>query len=308
MKGKAFSTVALLAILAGPGWGQNIANQSAPWATISTDTRASAMGGAIVAVTDDTGALEANPAGLGLLSGPLVDLSHCFWIEGLTLEHAAFGDKASDMGYAVEANYFNLGQVQEFSVGPSGPAANGTLNPQAMSLLAGGGIGLGQGFYAGAAAEWLGQELISSWDSAFLANLGALYRSPSGFSAGLAVLNLGQNLDGYSLPLQISTGAAYSVPNVFPTNGSPDSASFSGEWDYYPNSSLSNFGLGCEYWYEQKLALRGGYHFADYGQTDEVHGLTLGIGLKLSKIEFSYAWVTLGTLGISNQFALSFAL
>ena len=295
--------------LAGSVLAGSLGSQSAVWMRIPVDARSSAMADSLSAATDDTGALGINPAGLALVKKPTMAFSHSFWAEDLTLEHAAYGDSLGGVGFAVGGSYFNFGSVDQFSVASGSPVANGTFTPQAMAFSAGGGFELSKSFFAGAAANWLGQNISNAWDSAFSANLGLLYQNESGFSAGAALLNAGQMLAGFSLPLQCSLGAAYRLPL---TGVSPDltdhSATLCGQWDYLPDSSLSSLNFGGEYWYHQLIALRAGYRFSAYGSTEGLHGLTAGAGFKLSGFELSYALVTLGSLGNSNQVSLSLQL
>jgi len=294
---------------AGSALAGSLGSQSAVWMRIPVDARSSALADSLSASTDDTGALGINPAGLALVRKPTMTFSHGFWAQDLTLEHAAYGDSLGGVGFAVGGSYFNFGSVDQFSVGPGGPVANGVFTPQAMAFSVGGGLEISKGFFTGVAANWMGQNISNDWDSAFSANLGLLYQNESGFSAGAALLNAGQKMADFSLPLQCSIGVAYS----FHLAGiSPDlndhSATLCGQWDYLPDSSLSSLNFGGEYWYHQLIALRAGYRFSAYGNTEGLHGLTAGAGFKLSGFELSYALVTLGSLGNSNQVSLSLQL
>jgi len=283
--------------------------QSASWMRIPVDVRSSAMAGSLSAAVDDADALNINPAGLALMRGTSLSFSHSFWAQDLSLEHAAFGYSTNGVGLAASGNYLDFGAIDQFSVGSSGLVSDGTFTPQALDFSFGGALKMGNGIYLGVAANWTGQNLSNSWDSAISGNLGILYRNEGGFSAAAALLNAGQTLENYSLPLQVSAGAAFSSPlSRFSPDLTDHSVTIAGQWDYLPNSSFSSFSIGGEYWYRQFLAVRAGYRFSDYGTTDGLHGLTLGAGARLSNFELSYALVTLGSLGNSNQLSVSFNL
>jgi len=292
---------------AGVVSAQNVGSQSASWLRIPTDARNSALGGALVAVADDTGSLAVNPAGLAMVTGSALSFSHSFWAQDLSLEHGAFGTSVNGIGLAGSANYLNFGAFDQYEIGPSGLVANGSFTPQALAFSAGGGVQIVKGVYAGAAVNWAGQNLTGSFDSAFSGNLGLLYRHESGFSMGAALLNAGQALEGFTLPLQVSAGAAFQKDLGLGPAGE-HSILAAGQWDYLPNSALSSFSFGGEYWYQQRLALRAGYRLSSYGNSDGLRGFSAGAGFRFSQLEISYALITLGSLGNSHQISLSFRL
>src|ERR1700747_3171369 len=94
------ATLALGTALAGNLFAGDLGSQSALWTRIPTDIRSAAMGSALVALSDDTGALALNPAGLGLEKNAQLSLSHSFWAQDVSLEHAAIGENLGGVGFA----------------------------------------------------------------------------------------------------------------------------------------------------------------------------------------------------------------
>lgn len=286
------------------------------WLKIPTSANAAAMGGAYAAVAYNVDALGINPAGLaGIRSGEIVFLQS-FWAQDLTLEYLAYGQSLSrNTGLALAANYMNFGSVDKILIGSNGtPVANGTYSPMALDISAGLGSLVAGGLQVGGTVKFLMQNIQTSSSATAAVDLGVLCKlSKSGFSLAAVMNNWGGTLDTDSLPLQLTLGAAFQTAlgnQVFKYGKSKK---------FYPthyltlstdgnlalgDTSLSNYRVGAEYWYNQLVALRAGYRFAPYGDLAGVRGLAFGAGLRLQRWELSYALTTQGDMGATHQISL----
>ena len=308
MRKELMGAVLALGMLPGVS-GAATGSDASAWIRIPTDIRSAAMGGASAALFEQADSLAGNPAGLGFLEGESLSLSQSFWIQGLSMEHGLFAAPAGSLGLAFGGDYLNFGSVDAISVGPGGPIQTGTITPSALDVAGGIGLSLPEGFGAGASLKFIGQSLANDWSSTVAVNLGMMYKSPFGLSAGVAFSNMGPSLDGFDLPFEVTAGAACNMklsPDMGGARGADHEMTMAGEWDGLPNSGLSSWGLGAEYWYRHIVGLRAGYRFADYGESDGLHGLSFGAGLRLEGLELSYAMTTLGSLGNTNQISLAF--
>src|SRR5690242_1131528 len=89
---------------------------SGGWLGLPSSVRAAGLGGAYVAVSDDVGAMNINPAGLAQLKGNQVSFMHNGWIEGLIEEQGRFSFDLGGATLAIGAGYFNGGDVDRITL------------------------------------------------------------------------------------------------------------------------------------------------------------------------------------------------
>ena len=295
----------ILAVFSGPGTSVGSSSPvAASWLGIPTSARQAALSGALGALTGDIDALGTNPAGLASLSGIQISALHNLWAQSLTAEHLAIGQGFGNYGLALGGDFVNFGTVQLYNVGSSGPLANGTFNPTGLNLYGGAGLELPGGVALGADAKFIQDNLQSNVsNSALAADLGLRYHpSPKGPSIGAALLNLGTQLLGTTLPTCLDLSGAYGFDLA--QNHSLNLA-LDGKWSL-EDSNGSTASLAGEYWYRDTLALRAGYRLAGYGTLQGLAGLSAGVGVKLRDLDLSYALTTLGDMGTGHQISLSY--
>src|SRR5258708_3460236 len=78
-----------------PDGFQTAGTAGADFLKIIPSTRASGMGGALVAFSDDLSSLDLNPAGLAMLSGPVATASHLSYFQSINMEYLALGSPFS---------------------------------------------------------------------------------------------------------------------------------------------------------------------------------------------------------------------
>jgi hypothetical protein len=279
-------------------------SQAAPWLKLPNAARASAMGEAEAALADDVNTLSVNPAGLPTLKGQEVALMHHAYVLDTSMEHLAWGMKVGEaMGIAAGFDYLNFGSVERYSYNSASNALEktGTFNPSSYALN----VAYGQAFgsvSAGLNAKLVSQSLDgSSSASAFGADLGLLWRQAptEGVSAGLAIQNLGTQLEGANLPLNVKAGAAWRMA----LRGGADRLSLALDGNVpSADTGATSFSLGGEYAGASFWALRAGYKAAGNGGAG---GFTAGAGLSYNVFGVDYAWLNQGALGSTNQVSLA---
>jgi hypothetical protein len=99
-------------VLHGAGFSsQAVGTAGSSFLRIGSGARAAAMGGAYSAVADDAGAVYWNPAGLALLQGRSLQLSHSGDQDGVNLENVAFGAQAGRLGFGGALSYRDVGSI-----------------------------------------------------------------------------------------------------------------------------------------------------------------------------------------------------
>lgn len=274
------------------------------WLKMPVSARDAAMGEVLAAAPEDVDALAINPAGLGLGAGGL-SLSQNFWVQGLSLTHAVYRRTLSDHdGFSLSADYLNFGNIPIYTVTGSVVSANGSESPLGLNLSGGYGLALGEGWQFGLAAHLIYDNIQPNFPGSTLAvDGGVLYQFQTlPISLAVVVTDLGSNLDGFSLPLQFKTAAAYRLGNERSVHALTLAAQ--GDWSLI-NAALSSGGMGAEYWYRNLIAVRAGYRFTESGTVSGLTGFSFGVGVRYLDWQLDYAMATMGDFGTSNQIALS---
>jgi hypothetical protein len=238
-----------------------------------------------------------NPAGLSQLKGQQIAFMHHAYVLDSAIEHLAYGLQLMDkLGLALSVDYLNFGTVNKYLVDSSSNqlVSAGSFNPSGYHVDLGAAYGFGS-LSTGVNLKMLGQTFDGSASSTFAGDLGALWKSESGFSLGAALQNLGGQLDGANLPLAVRAGAAYALG----VNAGKDAVTLAADASVpSADSSATAFGAGLEYSAMKTYALRAGYKVTGNGGAS---GLSLGAGLGYKFARIDYAFNSVGALGNSNQ-------
>ena len=173
-----------------------------------------------------------------------------------------------------------------------------TINPYSIGGSIGYGISFG-GISAGAAFKIINQSTGNTSNAAFAGDAGVLYKTGI-FAAGASLQNIGSG-NGYSLPLNIKAGVAV---KALDTQQHGLLVALDTQYLFKDAFSLS---AGAEYVYSGILALRLGYKLG-FGQSnlEGLKGISGGIGVRYSNVNFDYAIVPYGDLGTTHRVTLSY--
>jgi opacity protein-like surface antigen len=182
--------------------------------------------------------------------------------------------------------------------------SSGEYSPEESSIGLGYAYRLSDKTAISATINYISSDLADAYDAnTFSIDLG-FKSSYKNISYGLMVRNLGPELDfgDYSVELPTSLTAGISYSKLLAMNhkftASSDASYISTADD---ESGFAN-GLGLEYQYKERLALRTGYY-----HVDDAIGLdyfSLGCGTKLGGFSFDFAWL-LSNNDLKNDYSLS---
>ena len=267
------------------------------WMNLPGSARSQAVAQASSSLADDINSILINPAGLGRLKNPQVMLSQNYWIEGSSMQYAAFGMPVfKSAGMALGVRYANFGIIDRISVSPSGfLKQEGTIRPYGMAVDLSWGQAFGKSLHLGLATNIAFQKLDTSRAAGILATLGGLWKVPeTPITIGAVLENVGSDLGGAS-PVNIRLGGKYSVDL--------ESLGLRGKLNLLPEANFvvrdrenPVVSLGAEYWAVNILALRAGYQL---GNKVAPKGLAVGLGLRYQWIGLDYAFNTAAN-GFSN--------
>ena len=274
---------------------------AAAWLNLPTSARAAGMGDAFGAMGEDLTTFEFNPAGLVQLDVPQILLTHNNWIQGVALEHFSIGMPLdSGSGIALSFDYLNLGSVDSYFLFGNTPVPNGSFNPDGYKIGLGYGLALNGNFDAGLVVKYFQQNIDTSYgelagDFGLMAH-GLIPR----MSLGLSVENIGDQLQGSSLPVEFKAALAYKT-DPFQLNAF--NLALDANFDL-AQTEAAVINAGVEYWYDGTLALRAGDQISEGQLATGLDGLSLGAGVNLGDFELDYAFVNNGYLGNANLVSL----
>jgi hypothetical protein len=299
---------------------------AAEFLKIGVGPRATGMGSAFVAVSDDASALYWNPAGIAGLEKHEVFISHSRWIGDLDFNYAGavfHFNKIGNVGFSltmlsvpemlVRTELFQEGTGETFD------AADLSAGISYAGMV-------GDRFSIGGTVKFIQQRIWHTKAHAFAIDLGTKYRTDffGGLVIGATITNFGTDLqmEGRDLrtfvdPDPTSDGNNDQVPVNFETD----------TWDLplnfqfgiafrpvntrmhtvliaidalHPSSNYESLNAGMEYGFQDRVFLRAGYESL-FLEDSEV-GLNAGLGVHQVLFDgvlakFSYGYKAVGRLG-----------
>lgn len=290
---------------------------AAEFLTIPVGARATALGGAFVAIADDATAIYWNPGGLSRMKDNEVTFTHSRWLIDTNLEWFSIAVKLTDND-AIGLSFYQLdyGEEEVTTVyQPEGTNEMWTAVDLCIGVLYS--RNLTDRFSFGGSVKYIQQKIWNEKANAFAFDVGLLfYTELTGFRIGMSLSNFGTNLklkgkdllfpydideshtgnnanitgkletDAWELPLTFRVGAAYDIFNV-------DNVQLILASDVVvPNNQNTNLNIGSEFLWNELLSLRGGYY--SLFKKDAVEGVTVGIGVNYEldswkvKLDFGY--------------------
>ncbi|MFA6583655.1 MAG: PorV/PorQ family protein [Elusimicrobiaceae bacterium] len=282
--------------VSSPVFSSGEGTSAAKFLKADTGARASAMGGAFTAVSDDSDAINYNPAGLAGLKASQAMLTHNEWLSGFKQENLSFARPVRHGAFGIGLTYFHSGGIDETDM--SGSYTGGSFDQTDMALTAGYGFRASRNLFLGFSGKAIRESLAGHSATGFAADGGALY-TMSNLRLGASVRNVGSSIklyeDAFPLPLTIRGGAAYNF----------------GGWLVSAEAEKPRDGkmalkagteLVMDFMSENAFSLRAGYVSGRDENTGP--GFTGGVGIRFSKLMFDYAFSPFGDLGNSHRFSL----
>jgi len=281
------------AFASGPG------TTAASFLKIPVGARETALGGALTAAADNSGAVYYNPAGLGLLARPEFSFSYNKYVEGVSQQWLAAAYPYGPGAFGFGLNYLNAGSFDSYD-----NSNNRTGSVSAYDLAAylsyGGRIEPGyaavRSILYGASVKYISEKLDTEKAAGYGLDLGFIViPRVKNLKFGLGFDNPASSRikfidEGAKLPFKVKTGIAYAV--------APDSPVSSVLFLFdliFPGDGARYAALGIENLLYRTFSLRAGY--SSFG--DLSNGMNFGLGVNL-------AAYTGADLGIDYSFGSSY--
>ncbi|MBD3334020.1 MAG: PorV/PorQ family protein [Candidatus Eisenbacteria bacterium] len=318
MKRLIYSLCALALAAGGPAAAQSKTGTAiAQFLGIEPSARLSAMGNTGVAVFDGIEAVYYNPAALGSIARPTLQLTHSEWFAGIDYEYAALAYPLREIGTLFgSVTALNSGEIDVRTVDqPLGTGERYTVGDLALGL--GFGRRITHRFAVGGQINYVHERIWHTTSNLMTFNLGTVYTFPlSGLKIASSLSNVGtqgrftgrelaiqfdlnpdvhgdnsalpgeQLTDDFPVPLLFRVGAS------LPVELSEASRLLVALDAFHPSDNTESISFGGEWTYREALSLRAGYQ--DLFEEDAELGPTLGVGfqsdLGQNRFHFNYAW------------------
>jgi hypothetical protein len=268
---------------------------------IDTSARATALGGAYTAVSDDATSLRYNPAGLSRAQKRELSATHSEWLLGSRFDFIGYAQPTSHGTFGLGITRLAVGTIEGRD---SQRQLSSDFKASDMAYALGYGRGVddlipGGKTHLGASVKYIDSKIGSDSASTLALDLGALQRfSARPLDLGVSVLNIGNGIKFLDqtdpLPLTLSLGAAYSL-----------SVALKLALDVRQNipDERTGVGMGAEYTVFSSFALRAGYASSS-GADSSLGGLSGGFGLRLADYSADYTFTPFGALGNVQRISL----
>ena len=312
MKRTVFMGIVLLALVPGIVLGatkpfEKVGTYAAQFLKIGVSARASGMGNAFTAVSNDATAIYWNPAGMVELTRTQVTLNSVVWPADIDIYFvgAVFTTPYFPGTFGISARALTMDPQEERTI----------YMPQGTKRFFDAGdmsFGLSYAMYftdrfsAGITAHFIHMGLADKSVETLAFDFGLIYRiGIQGMKLGMMIQSLGAEVD--------FDDRAAKMPTLFRVGLSVDAYRrgahallASGEFSH-PADNKERMNVGMEYVFNQFFYMRGGYNISY-----DTEGLAWGLGFRIdtsqtSDIGLDYAWEDLGFMGSAHRVTVNFS-
>ncbi|MBU0710821.1 PorV/PorQ family protein [bacterium] len=313
-------------------WAQDkVGTSAAAFLHIPVGARASAMGGAFVAIANNSTATYWNPGGLSRVKQNEFTVNHMKWLVGSEKYFISAVYKVGNGAVGVSLNQLDYGEEEITTVtNPEGTGERWGARDMAVGLSYA--ANLTDRFSIGGTMKYISQEIWHEHSDAYAVDVGLLFISQiKNIRIGMNIANFGgeMQMTGKDLmqPVDVDPGNAGNNENItalFQTKQWPLPLIFSvglaadpisnafGRWTVavdalHPNNNNSYLNIGTEFSWKETLLLRAGYSSLFKSNAEE--GLTLGFGVaqRLNNIYFGvdYSYIDMKRFDGLSKYSIS---
>ena len=253
------------------------------------------MGGAFTAVADDINSAWWNPAGLAVLEKQQVSLSHNQWFSDISRQAVSFAYPVSHGVFCAGIQYLHMGDIEGYDIDGTGdPLRINNFTCRDTCGVLSYARTVRTGVSAGASIKVIEEQLEREQSAGFAVDMGAVYRTGGGISAGLSVRNAGT----MSRVASVTESLPYTVNAGISGRLMDGKLLLSIDADK-PADRGYGYSVGTEFKMD-RILLRAGYN----PQNDFDSGFSFGLGAGFGQWSVDYAYVPYGELGGTHRISL----
>ncbi|MBD3217588.1 MAG: PorV/PorQ family protein [candidate division Zixibacteria bacterium] len=268
---------------------------------IGIGSRASSLGGAFMAISDDATAPFWNPSGLSSIGTVEFQFGYSSWYQDISVNYlGAVIPVTSKLSTGIGVTYVDYGSFQGYTRDdvPTGDFS-GHNAVFSLSLA----YQVSRNLSLGLTGKGITEKIEESSASGVAFDVGAIFNTGI-FSFGLAAKNVGSGLkyeyENAPLPTKLAAGIGVKTFD--------GRLRFAGDINI-PKDGLVSLHQGVEYLYMKTIFLRGGYvHNFSKAVSSERNGLVYGFGLNILAGSIDYSYIPNDNLGGIHKVDLSLRL
>ena len=317
-----------------------VGQTGAQFLKIDASARAVGMGSAYIMLGRDASAVFYNPACLDLMEQKYDFFANrTQWVADISYYHMSLAGKLpNNMGtVALSSIFADYGYIEGTlpvakSINPKGYIETGDIDCGSYAFGLTYSKQINSKFTIGGQLKYIGQNLGWTYDEkessgngtvlnddkinnsfGFAYDFGTIYYPGwKSFRFGMSIRNFSQEFDfdvgypgseenegRYELPLTFIMGAAIDLMDFVKISNQSLILAIDA---IHPRDYTERMHIGAEYWYNDKVALRGGYKF----NYDE-ESITFGGGIKIMGVKVDYAYSALKTFDSVNRFSIGYS-
>jgi len=276
------------------------AGTTASFLKLGAGARATGLGGAFTAVSDDINALSYNPAGLANLERSEMGFTRAELVEGVSYNFLGYSRPVAKGNIGLGVNYLSQSSMEGRGVNREVTGKFGASDT-AINLAYGRPLtartGLGVNF------KYITSHIAGESANGWAVDAGCQYKAPvKGLSLGVAMQNLGPKMkfmdEGSSLPLAAKAGIGYAVlGNIL----------LSFDVNRQINEKKTVFSFGSEYIVFNSFSMRAGYLKSAVSSGNglvDAGGFKAGFGFRFRSFNLDYAVTPFGDIGKAHRISL----
>ncbi len=289
-------------MIAGNILAQTAGESGLSFLKIGFGARNIALGDIGVVSADGVSALNYNPALLRNYKSPQFILTHTEVMQDVRSELFGASFKMFGLPFAFGLNATTVSDI-EIRTQPGEAISTFNVSYYFGSLSTG--FKLYENLSAGITFKYLVENIYTDEASGYGFDFGLHYNDLiENLNLGFSIRNLGSmsalRNESTKLPVDLRFGADYSIP----VESIQSQIYLGAGFQKYASSDENHFNLGGEFFYDELIAVRLGYITGF-----ESKGMSFGLGLRLNKFDFDYAFVPLQyELGSSHIISIRFTL
>lgn len=262
---------------------------------IPIGAKATGLGSAFTAISNDITAIYYNPAGLVQLNKKEISITHTEWIANSKFDFIGYAQPSTNQTIGLGLTYLSYGEIEAYN---KNRQQIGTFSAQDLAITTSYSKFLTNSLSIGLNFKFIQQNIESEKAAGFGFDLGILKKlTQIPLQIGFAFKNIGPELKfikkSYPLPLTLSVGACYTLFNFL---------ILASDINYEPINNHFGVSFGSEYTPISSLSLRLGYLLTK----EKISTIGAGFGLKLFNCHLDYCFLPYSVLGDTHR--LSFTL
>ena len=287
--------------------------KSYEFVNIPHSAKLSGLGGInISSANNDVNMLFSNPALVGEALDGHLSFNYLTYFANTSMSSFAYAYKLKSLGtLSGGVQYLNLGVIDSYNA--SGNLI-GTVNSSELNTTTAFAHKI-DNFQIGGSLKWVNSSIAENRSNAILFDFGGVFIHPEkDFTVGMVIKNVGFVINEYtatsssSLPFDLQVGVTYkpehmpfrfsiSTYNIFEKNvlesNNIDNTTFEEHSTF--DKVLARFVIGTELVFNEHVNLRIGYNHYNrenlrLEQVGGLAGISLGLMIKIKKIEFAYSY------------------